>query len=90
MKNIQELNNYTQHMQHTCMINNNISPRLYDEYGVNLGLRDENGVMTGLTNISKIVSSKILNGQKIPSDGMLWYRGYKVEDLIASLGESEM
>ncbi len=69
-----------------------ISPRLYEEYGVNLGLRDEkgNGVLTGLTRISKIVSSKIENGQKVPCDGQLWYRGYRVEDLIAMLDDKEL
>lgn len=69
-----------------------IAPRLFEEYGVNLGLRDEkgNGVLTGLTNISKIVSSKIENGQKVECDGQLWYRGYRVEDLIQSIGEDEL
>ena len=69
-----------------------IAPRLFDEYGVNRGLRDENGngVLTGLTNISKIVSSKIENGKKISCDGELWYRGYRVETLIGDLGTEEL
>ena len=45
---------------------------------------------TVLTNISKITSSKIVDGKKIPCDGQLWYRGYRVEDLIGSLGETEL
>lgn len=59
---------------------------------MNLGLRDENGngVLTGLTKISKIVSSKIQNGQKLPCDGELWYRGYRVEELIQSLDDTEL
>ena len=54
-------------------------PRLYEEYGVKKGLRDENGngVLAGLTNISKITSSKIVDGKKVPCDGQLWYRGYR-------------
>lgn len=74
-----------------CRKNDTISPRLYEEYGVNLGLRDENGngVLTGLTKISKIVSSKVQNGQKVPCDGELWYRGYRVEELIRGLNENE-
>ena len=88
---IEQLNDCVEKWQNICQKNDSISPRLYDEYGVNLGLRDEkgNGVLTGLTNISKISSSKIENGQKIPDDGKLWYRGYRVEDLIDSLGEME-
>ena len=75
-----------------CRRNDTISPRLYEEYGVKKGLRDENGngVLAGLTNISKITSSKIVDGKKIPCDGQLWYRGYRVEDLIGSLGETEL
>ncbi|MGN1445858.1 MAG: citrate synthase, partial [Eubacteriales bacterium] len=49
-----------------------------------------NGVLAGLTNISKIVSSKIVNGKKTSCDGQLWYRGYRVEDLLDSLGEQEL
>ena len=75
-----------------CRRNDTISPRLYEEYGVKKGLRDENGngVLAGLTNISKITSSKIVDGKKVPCDGQLWYRGYRVEDLIGSLGEKEL
>ncbi|MDD6206948.1 MAG: citrate/2-methylcitrate synthase [Clostridiales bacterium] len=88
---IEKLNEYAEKQQEICQKNDYIAPRLYDEYGVNLGLRDEkgNGVLTGLTNISKITSTKIENGQKVPADGKLWYRGYQVEQLIDSLGEKE-
>ena len=59
---------------------------------MNLGLRDENGngVLTGLTNISKIVSSHIVGGRKVPCDGQLWYRGYRVENLIQDLGKDRL
>ena len=74
-----------------CRENDNIAPRLYEEYGVNSGLRDENGngVLTGLTNISKIKSSQIVDGKKTPCEGELWYRGYRVEDLIGNLKPDE-
>ena len=87
-----KMNNYVLKQQEVCRRNDMIAPRLFEEYGVNLGLRAEkgNGVLTGLTNISKIVSSKIENGQKVECDGQLWYRGYRVEDLIQSMAEDEM
>ena len=87
-----QLNDYTTRSEAVCRRNDTISPRLYEEYGVKKGLRDENGngVLAGLTNISKITSSKIVDGKKIPCDGQLWYRGYRVEDLIGSLGETEL
>lgn len=87
-----QLNDYTIRSEAVCRRNDTISPRLYDEYGIKKGLRDENGngVLAGLTNISKITSSKIVDGKKVPCDGQLWYRGYRVEDLIGSLGETEL
>ena len=92
MKNREQMNNYIARQEEICRKNDLISPRLYEEYGVNLGLRDENGngVLTGLTKISKIVSSKIQNGQKLPCDGELWYRGYRVEELIQRLDDTEL
>ena len=87
-----QLNDYTTRSEAVCRRNDTISPRLYEEYGVKKGLRDENGngVLAGLTNISKITSSKIVDSKKVPCDGQLWYRGYRVEDLIGSLGETEL
>ncbi len=87
----EQMNEYVSQLEGVCIKNDNIAPRLFEEYGVNQGLRDENGkgVLTGLTNISKIVSSKIVDNQKVSCDGELWYRGYRVEDLISHLGENE-
>lgn len=87
-----KMSDFTAEAQKTCIKNDSVSPRLYDEYGVNIGLRDENGngVLTGLTNISKITSSEIVNGKKVSADGKLWYRGYQVQDLIQSLGSEEL
>lgn len=88
----ERMNEYIEKQGEICVKNDRIAPRLYEEYGVNLGLRDEkgNGVLTGLTKISKIVSSKIVGGEKVPCDGQLWYRGYRVEDLLQSLDREEM
>lgn len=89
---LSETAEYFDKKEEICRKNDNIAPRLYEEYGVKKGLRDENGngVLAGLTKISKIISSKIENGKKVQCDGMLWYRGYKIGDLIASLGDDEM
>lgn len=67
-----------------AMQHNVIAPELYQQYGVKRGLRDENaeGVRTGLTNISKIVASEVVDGEKRPCDGHLYYRGYDVQALI--------
>ena len=53
-------------------------------------MRDLNGkgVLTGLTNISKITASKEIDGRNVSCDGELWYRGYKVEELIYGMGHA--
>ena len=92
MMSLMKMNEYVAIQEKICEKNDYIAPRLYDEYGVNRGLRDDRGVgvLTGLTNISKIVSSKVQDGKKVPCDGELWYRGYRVENLIGSLVEDEL
>ena len=88
----EQMNDYFLEKEAVCRKNDNIAPRLYEEYGVNKGLRDEkgNGVLAGLTKISKITSSKIEDGKKTPCDGQLWYRGYRIENLINSFGPEKM
>lgn len=68
-----------------CVSGGRIDPQLYVEHKVNRGLRDLNGkgVLTGLTEISEIVSKKIVNGEEIPCKGKLYYRGYDIEDLVS-------
>ena len=80
MMNEKNVKEYSESITPICEKNDRITPRLYDEYGVNLGLRDENGkgVLTGLTGISKIVSSKVIDGKRVPCEGELWYRGYRM------------
>lgn len=68
-----------------CTGNCQIEPQLYIEHKVNRGLRDLNGkgVLTGLTEISEIVSKKTVDGEEVPCPGKLYYRGYDVEQLVA-------
>ncbi len=68
-----------------------IDSDLYARYDVKRGLRDLNGkgVLVGLTEISEVCSTKMENGEAVPADGELFYRGYNVKDLIAGMkGES--
>ncbi len=67
-----------------CKEADKIDLGLFEEHDVKRGLRDKNGngVVTGLTNISRIESFKMENGQKMPCDGKLWYRGYDCIELV--------
>ncbi len=61
-----------------------IEPSLYTRYDVKRGLRDLNGkgVVAGLTDISRVIGKKNVNGQEIPCEGSLYYRGLNVQELI--------
>ena len=76
--------NYLADYAGLCQNADKLDLSLFDEYGVKRGLRDKNGsgVLAGLTNISRIESFKMENGQKVPCDGKLWYRGYDCIELV--------
>ena len=67
-----------------CTDNCRIEPQLYIEHKVNRGLRDLNGkgVLTGLTEISEILSKKNVDGEEVPCPGQLYYRGYGIEKIV--------
>ncbi len=67
-----------------CRKADHLEPELFDRHEVQRGLRDKNGngVVTGLTNISRIEAFKMVDGVKTPCEGRLWYRGYDCIDLV--------
>ena len=89
--NRRNVETYANDQQALCRQNDFIPDSLFREYGVNRGLRDVNGVgvLTGLTNISKIVSFQNVDGKRVPCEGQLFYRGYNIKNLIGSLGPNE-
>lgn len=70
-----------------CLASGRIDQNLYQEYDVKRGLRDSSGkgVLTGLTEISDVVGYTYEDGRKIPADGQLFFQGYNVADMVASL-----
>lgn len=75
---------YTEIYGKTCENMDSIPEDYYDAYGVKRGLRDKNGngVLSGLTHVSKIIAFEYIDGVKTPCDGKLWYRGYSITDLV--------
>lgn len=64
---------------------NRIAEDLYVKNKVKRGLRNSNGtgVVVGLTHIGEVHGyDKDENGDKIPREGKLYYRGYDIEDLV--------
>ena len=85
------ISDYSSKQKDVCLRNDIITEEMYEKYSVNRGLRDINGkgILTGLTNISKITSMKTVDGGSVPTDGELWYRGYKVNSLIDEIKPGE-
>lgn len=67
-----------------CIENSNIDPQLYTVNEVKRGLRDLDGrgVLTGLTEISTINSTKVVDGAETPCEGELYYRGINIHELV--------
>lgn len=73
-----------------CKTNSKINVALYEKFEVKRGLRDLNGkgVLTGLTEISEIKSLDVdSDGNAVPCEGKLFYRGYDVEKIIAGFNK---
>ena len=80
-----------QELAHICETNTAIDKELYTKYEVKRGLRDLNGkgVLAGLTNISDIVNTKVVDGKEVPCEGSLYYRGYNIKELIGGFLKAE-
>ena len=66
-----------------CLDNSKMDVSLYGKYDVKRGLRDVNGkgVLAGLTQISSICSTDVVDGKTVPCEGRLYYRGYDIHEL---------
>lgn len=73
-----------------CEKNNAIDKDLYVKYDVKRGLRDLDGkgVLAGLTNISDVCATKVVDGKRVPCAGNLYYRGYNIKDLVKGFLEA--
>lgn len=63
---------------------------LFKEHNVKKGLRNEDGtgVRVGLTKISDVVGYAFEDGKKVSAPGELYYRGYRIDDLVKGKGDS--
>lgn len=71
-------------MADMCVEHNVIDKDLYEVMNVKKGLRDRKGkgVLAGLTNVSDIQAKKIVDGEEVPMEGHLYFRGYEIRDLV--------
>ncbi len=77
-----DTNSYVSYLAKKCT--NKIDLELYAKYEVKRGLRDISGrgVMAGLTEISEVKAYIIDDGELVPCEGKLYYRGYEIHDLV--------
>ena len=70
---------------------NSVDPALYDMYPVKRGLRnnDGSGVIAGITNISNVHGYMMNEGDKVPVEGKLTFRGYDIYDLLSDISPSK-
>lgn len=63
---------------------NYIDPADFEKYNVKRGLRnsDGTGVMAGITGVCAVEGYYIYDGEKIPRDGHLYFRGIDMEDIV--------
>ncbi len=84
--NYSEITPYIQKLADLSCESNCITSDLYAKHDVKRGLRDISGrgVITGLTEISCILSKQTdENGNEVPCDGQLYYRGINVRDIVS-------
>ncbi len=64
-----------------------INPELYTKYSVKRGLRnrDESGVLVGLTEIGDVHGYIFDEGERIPDEGRLLYRGVNINDIVNNI-----
>ena len=71
---------------------NFIDPQLYKDPEVKRGLRNANGtgVIAGLSQIGDVVGYRIEDEQLVPIPGELYYRGYRLSDLIDGFTQEDI
>lgn len=66
--------------------NNHINPEFYQRFDVKRGLRnaDGTGVLAGLTRVCSVEGYYMDDGEKVPKQGRLVYRGINMSDIVAN------
>lgn len=87
MKVTPEIENLTD----ICKEHTSLDLSLYGKYDVKRGLRDINGkgVLAGLTQVSNVKATKIVDGKEVPCAGSLSYRGYDIKELTKGFIEDD-
>lgn len=81
----EERNALKEHFQHVAEdVYKPLPKEAFKQHGVKRGLRNDDGtgVMAGLTTVGAVMGYYIEDGEKLPAEGHLRYRGYDIMDLV--------
>ncbi len=80
----QTLEEYLQEHENIAVESNYIDPTFYSRYNTKRGLRNEDGtgVLVGLTGIGDVHGYILDEGEKVPVEGRLRYRGIDIRDIV--------
>ena len=88
--NFSEITPYISELADLSDSGNHIVSEMYTQHDVKRGLRDinGNGVVAGLTEISRIKAKEVNSeGETVPCNGQLYYRGINVRDIVKGFRE---
>lgn len=65
-------------------LNTKLQAAMHESGSIKRGLRNDDGtgVMVGYTSVGSVIGYTVLDGERVPMDGQLIYRGYNLNDLI--------
>ena len=68
-----------------------IDKEIYEKYSIKRGLRNKNGtgVLVGVTKVGDVCGYQIKDGEKLPTQGELYYRGYPLTSLVYDIESTE-
>lgn len=79
------------HLKDTLVQYNTVDSSFYQKFDVKRGLRnrDGSGVLAGLTGISSVVGFHKIEGDLVPVEGILKYRGVNIAELMGQYGPND-
>ena len=86
---LNDITEYVKEKQSEMQAQYVIKPRYLDDINLKRGLRnsDGTGVLVGVTNIGSVQGYYVEDGERMPQEGKLYYRGINMEDIVRAHGE---
>jgi len=81
-----ENNSFLDSVRSQINVDGGYDPELYTKYNVKRGLRnaDGTGVVVGMTRVGDVRGYNSIEGEKVPAEGRLFYRGIDVYDIVSA------